>query len=73
MTQEKDMPQKDAPGDLPRVREVRRSEDRFLGSDLFETDRRQLPPRNGAGTVADSPEMMEGPMECSAIALIAFS
>ncbi len=49
MTQEKDMPR-----ELPRVREVKRSEDRFLGSDLFETDRRQLPPRNGAGTVAEA-------------------
>jgi hypothetical protein len=33
----------------PKVREVRQSEDRFLGSDVFETNRRQLPPRNGSG------------------------
>ncbi len=40
--------------DAPRVREVKRSEDRFLGSDLFETDRRQLPLRNGTGSVTEA-------------------
>ncbi len=40
--------------DAPRVREVKRSEDRFLGSDLFETDKRQLPPRNGTGSVVEA-------------------
>ncbi len=39
--------------DAPRVREVKRSEDRFLGSDLFESGARALPPRNGTGTVTE--------------------
>jgi len=33
----------------PRVVEVRQSEDRFLGSDVFEGNQRALPPRNGSG------------------------
>ena len=35
--------------DMPRIQEVRRTEDRFLGSDLFESGRHNLPPRNGTG------------------------
>jgi hypothetical protein len=37
----------------PKVREIRRSEDRFLGSDIFETDKRQLPRANGTGTYVE--------------------
>jgi hypothetical protein len=37
----------------PKVREIRRSEDRFLGSDIFETERRQLPRSNGTGTYVE--------------------
>ena len=33
----------------PKVREIRQSEDRFLGSDIFESGRHTLPPRNGTG------------------------
>jgi len=33
----------------PKVREIRRSEDRFLGSDIFEEGTRVFPPRNGSG------------------------
>lgn len=35
----------------PAVREIRQSEDRFLSSDIFETGRHTLPPRNGTGAV----------------------
>jgi hypothetical protein len=33
----------------PRIQSVKQSEDRFLGSDLFEGSSRNLPPRNGTG------------------------
>src|SRR3989337_2935447 len=33
----------------PRVREVRQTEDRFLGSDLFDARTHTMPPRNGKG------------------------
>ncbi len=46
--------------DAPKVREIRRSEDRFLGSDLFESGARQLPPRNGSGTVAEAAREVPG-------------
>jgi len=36
-----------------RVREVRQTEERFLASDVFEENRRALPPRNGTGTVLE--------------------
>ena len=36
--------------DKPKVQEIRQSEDRFLGSDLFEQGSRVFPPRNGTGT-----------------------
>lgn len=36
------------------VRSVERTEDRLLASDVFETRRRTLPPRNGEGTYAES-------------------
>ena len=35
--------------EMPKVQEVRQSEDRFLGSDVFEGKARALPPRNGTG------------------------
>jgi hypothetical protein len=35
--------------DAPKVVEIRRSEDRFLGSDIFEHGSRVFPPRNGSG------------------------
>ena len=35
--------------DTPRVQSVKQSEDRFLGSDLFETNARALPAKNGTG------------------------
>jgi hypothetical protein len=35
--------------DTPKVRSIVRSEDRFLGSDLFESQRHTLPPKNGSG------------------------
>jgi hypothetical protein len=35
--------------EMPKVQAVRQSEDRFLGSDLFEGNSRALPPRNGTG------------------------
>lgn len=34
----------------PRIQEVRQSEDRFLGSDIFEEGHRAFPGRNGSGT-----------------------
>jgi hypothetical protein len=37
----------------PAVRAVRQSEDRFLGSDVFEGRERALPPRNGSGFVEE--------------------
>ncbi|MBL8551319.1 MAG: FAD-dependent oxidoreductase [Hyphomonadaceae bacterium] len=39
--------------DQPTIREVRQSEDRFLGSDVFESQRRALRPRNGAGAIRE--------------------
>ena len=35
--------------EVPRVQQVRQSEDRFLASDVFEARSRALPPRNGTG------------------------
>lgn len=40
--------------DTPRVREIRQSEDRFLSSDIFDSSRREFPPRNGRGTVTEA-------------------
>ena len=37
----------------PRVREIRQSEDRFLGSDIFEAGTTAMGPRNGTGSVAE--------------------
>ncbi|MDB5684995.1 MAG: putative dehydrogenase [Sphingomonas bacterium] len=36
-------------GSVPRVQQVRQTEDRFLASDVFEAQQRALPPRNGTG------------------------
>jgi hypothetical protein len=38
---------------IPKVQQVRQSEDRFLASDVFEIGKRQLPPRNGTGTYVE--------------------
>jgi hypothetical protein len=35
--------------DAPKVRSITQTQDRFLGSDLFESKRHTLPPRNGSG------------------------
>lgn len=35
--------------DQPKTKTVERTEDRFLGSDVFEKDQRELPPPNGTG------------------------
>lgn len=37
------------PNETPRVQKVVQTEDRFLGSDLFEGGKRALPPKNGTG------------------------
>lgn len=40
--------------DTPKVSEIRQNEDRFLGSDIFESGRYVFPPRNGQGTVSEA-------------------
>lgn len=39
--------------DTPAVREIRQSENRFLGSDIFESGRHVFPRRNGEGSVSE--------------------
>jgi len=39
---------------MPTVREIRRSEDRILGSDIFEEGSRVFPRRNGEGAVTEA-------------------
>ena len=40
--------------EVPRVQQVRQSEDRFLASDVFEARSRALPPRNGTGFYSEA-------------------
>ena len=40
-----------APGGVKMARVEGHSEERFLGSDVFESNNRNLPPPNGTGTV----------------------
>ena len=39
--------------ETPRVQEIRQSEDRFLGSDIFVSGQTAMGPRNGTGTIAE--------------------
>ena len=53
--------------EMPKVQEVRQSEDRFLGSDVFEGKARALPPKNGAGLYREAGRELPVYHECDVL------
>ena len=53
--------------DQPKVQTIRQTEDRFLGSDLFEGKARNLPPPNGAGTITEDARQVDVYHRCDVV------
>ena len=56
-------------GEQPKVQEIRQSEDRFLGSDLFEGKSRNLPPPNGSGTIREDAQDIQVYHKCDVVVI----
>jgi hypothetical protein len=58
-----------ADNDKPKMQTVRQSEDRFLGSDVFESTRHTLPPPRGGGTVREEAREIDVYHHCDVVVI----